>query len=351
MTAVFSQLNDRAQHLLKVLIEQYIRSGQPVASTLLASQSGLSLSSATIRNVMASLEKLGLIHAPHTSSGRIPTAQGYRVFVDSLVNVETLDAETLHTVESQIDHANNSTELIQAASNLVSGLTQYAGIVTVPQRDSVGIRHIEFIHLSSTQLIAVLVFTDGQIQNKLLTVEQAPNSQKLQSASNYLNERLTGQNLEQIKLLLIREMREVCDDVDQTMRWAVDLAEKTFQEVETESDSDVFMTGESNLVHCNDLTDRAKLSDLFHAFEEKRQLINLLNTAVNAKGIQIFIGSESGYHAFDDCSLVTSNYFMEDGSVGVLGVVGPTRMPYERVIPVVDITARLLSASFGAKVG
>lgn len=349
MTEAFAQLNDRAQHLLKVLIEQYIRSGQPIASSVLAAKSGLSLSSATIRNVMANLERLGLIHAPHTSAGRIPTAQGYRVFVDSLVNIETLDTETLHRVESQIDHASNSTELIQAASNLVSGLTQYAGIVTVPQRDSIGIRHIEFIHLSPNQVIAVLVFTDGEIQNKLLTVDKAPDSRQLQEASNYLNERLTGQSLDKVKLLLVREMREVCDDVDQAMRWAVDLADKTFQDVEPESGRDMYMAGESNLVHCNDLADHAKLSDLFHAFEEKRQLINLLNTAVNADGIQIFIGAESGYHAFDDCSLVTSSYHLKDGSMGVLGVVGPTRMAYERVIPVVDITARLLSASFSTK--
>ena len=349
MAENFTELNSRAQHLLKVLVEQYIRSGQPIASTALAAQSGLSLSSATIRNVMANLERLGLIHAPHTSAGRIPTAQGYRVFVDSLVNVETLDATTLQHVESEIDHASNSTELIQAASNLVSGLTQYAGIVTVPQRNSIGIRHIEFIHLSADQIIAVLVFTDGEIQNKLLTVDKAPNSRQLQEASNYLNERLTGQSLEQVKLLLVREMREVCEDVDKAMRWAVDLADQTFQDVQAESSGDMFMAGESNLVHCNDLADHDKLSSLFHAFEDKRQLISLLNTAVNADGMQIFIGTESGYHAFDDCSLVTSNYQLDDGSVGVLGVVGPTRMAYERVIPVVDITARLLSASFGAK--
>ncbi|MEE9352609.1 MAG: heat-inducible transcriptional repressor HrcA [Thiotrichaceae bacterium] len=342
----FPELNERAKHLLKVLVEQYIDNGQPIASTALASHSGLSLSSATIRNVMANLEDLGLIHAPHTSAGRIPTPKGYRVFVDSLVSVQELDAETLAQMQGHIDLPNNPTELIHSASNLLSGITQLAGIVSLPSRKNIGIRRIEFINLSAKQVLVVLVLTDGEIQNKLLEVKREYSSSELQQATNYLNETLQGQTLQQVKQRLLTEMHKVYDDVDQTMRTAMELADQTFDELDTSSQDEVVMAGKSNLIHCDDLSDMGKLRSLFGAFEEKRQMLSLLNTALEADGVQIFIGNESGYQAFDDCSLVTSTYETEDGSIGVLGVVGPTRMAYERVIPVVDITARLLSATF-----
>lgn len=342
----FPELNDRAKHLLKVLVEQYILEGQPVASTVLANKSGLSLSSATIRNGMANLEKMGLIHAPHTSAGRVPTSKGYRVFVDSLVNVQELDAYTLKQLEGTINLPNNPTDVIQSASNLVSGITHLAGIVTLPSRTSVGIRRIEFINLSVHQILVVLVLNDGEIQNKLLEVDRDYSSSELQQASNYLNKTLEGQTLPQVKKRLLGEMKQVCDDVDRAMRLAVELAEKAFQDIETNEEDDVVMAGQSNLIHCDDLSDMSKLREMFDVFEHKRQMLSLLNNALEADGVQIFIGSESGYEAFDDCSLVTSTYQTEDGSVGVLGVVGPKRMSYERVIPVVDITARLLSATF-----
>lgn len=344
----FPELNERARHLLKVLVEQYIQSGQPVASTVLASQSGLALSPATIRNAMANLEKMGLIHAPHTSAGRVPTPKGYRIFVDSLVSVQELDAQTLNQLEVSINIPNNPSELIQSASSVLSGITHLAGIVTLPSRTHVGIRRIEFINLSATQILVVLVLTDGEVQNRLLEVSRAYSSSELQQASNYLNETLHGQSLQQVKQSLLQEMKEVCDDVDRNMRLAVKLAEKTFTQVDTSDQDEVIMAGKINLINCHDLSDVDKLRDLFNAFEEKRQMLELLNTALDADGVQIFIGSESGYQAFDDCSLVTSTYEAEDGSIGVLGVVGPTRMSYERVIPVVDITARLLSATFKA---
>ncbi len=342
----FPELNDRAKHLLKVLVEQYIDSGQPVASTALANQSGLSLSSATIRNAMANLEEMGLIHAPHTSAGRIPTPKGYRVFVDSLVSVQELDEETLVQIQGSIDLPNNPTELIHSASSLLSGITQLAGIVTLPSRKHVSIRRIEFIKLSSRQILVVLVLNDGEIQNKLLEVKREYSASELQQATNYLNTTLEGKTLQQVKQRLLTDMREVYDDVDQTMRAAMELADQTFDELDTSSQDEVVMAGKSNLIHCDDLSDMGKLRGLFSAFEEKRQMLSLLNTALEADGVQIFIGNESGYQAFDDCSLVTSTYQTEDGSIGVLGVVGPTRMSYDRVIPVVDITARLLSATF-----
>ena len=342
----FPELNERAKHLLKVLVEQYIDSGQPVASTTLANESGLSLSAATIRNAMANLETMGLIHAPHTSAGRIPTSKGYRVFVDSLVSVQELDKSTLAQMKGRIDLPNNPTELIHSASNLLSGITQLAGIVTLPSRQHVGIRRIEFINLSKLQILVVLVLNDGEIQNKLLEVKREYSTSELQKATNYLNETLEGKNLNQVKQRLLADMRQVYDDVDQTMRTAMELADQTFEGMSSSLQDDVVMAGQNNLIHCDDLSDMGKLRGLFNAFEEKRQMLDLLNTAMEADGVQIFIGNESGYQAFDDCSLVTSTYEMEDGSIGVLGVVGPTRMSYDRVIPIVDITARLLSATF-----
>ncbi len=347
----FPELNERAKHLLKVLVEQYIQSGHPVASTTLASQSGLALSPATIRNAMANLEKKGLIHAPHTSAGRIPTARGYRVFVDSLVSVQALDQHTLDQLKVSINVPNTPSDLIQSASVVLSGITRLAGIVTLPSRTHVGLRRIEFIGLSSTQVLVVLVLTDGEVQNKLLEVERAYSTSELQQATNYLNETLQGQTLQQVKQGLLEDMKNVCNDVDRHMRLAVELAEQTFTTVDTAEQDNVIMAGKSNLIQCHDLSDMDKLRDLFNAFEEKRQMLDLLNTALDAEGVQIFIGSESGYQAFDDCSLVTSTYQTEDGSIGVLGVVGPTRMSYDRVIPVVDITARLLSATFSANKG
>ncbi len=345
-TESFPELNERAKHLLKVLIEQYIDSGQPIASTALANQSGLSLSSATIRNAMANLEDMGLIHAPHTSAGRIPTPKGYRVFVDSLVSVQALDDKTLLQMQGHIDLWSNPTDLIHSASNLLSGITQLAGIVTLPSREHVGIRRIEFIRLSAKQVLVVLVLTDGEIQNKLLEVKREYSLSELQQATNYLNETLEGQTLQQVKEKLLNDMRDVYDTVDQTMRNAIELADQAFDNLDTESQNEVVMAGQNNLIQCDDLSDRGTLRDLFGAFDEKRQMLSLLNTALEADGVQIFIGNESGYQAFDDCSLVTSTYQTEDGSIGVLGVVGPTRMSYDRVIPVVDITARLLSATF-----
>lgn len=344
----FPELNDRAKHLLKVLVEQYIQSGQPIASTALANKSGLSISPATVRNAMANLEKMGLIHAPHTSAGRIPTSKGYRVFVDSLISVQTLDASILNQLEFSINSPNNPTDLIHSASSIISGITHLAGIVSLPSRTHVSLRRIEFIRLSASQIMVVLVLNDGEVQNKLLEVKREYSTSELQQATNYLNESLEGQTLQQAKNQLLNDMREVCDDVDRNMRLAIELADQAFNEVDTSSQDDVVMAGKSNLIYCNDLSDMNKLRDLFDAFEEKRQMLNLLNNALDADGVQIFIGKESGYQAFDDCSVVTSTYQTEDGSIGVLGVVGPTRMSYERVIPVVDITARLLSATFNS---
>lgn len=345
------ELNERSQLLLKVLIEEFIQEGSPVASGIVLAKSGLSLSPATIRSTMANLEKMGLIKSPHTSSGRIPTSQGYRVFVDSLVNVQELDEQTLNTLQGSINSDTNSSTIIQKASQLLSGVTQLAGLVTLPHRPPVAIRHIEFISLSEKQVLTVLVLKNGDIQNRLLNTDRAYSASELQQASNYLNVSLEGKTLQEAKTSLLTEMAQVRHDMNAMMLAAMELGEKTLnQPNKPESvEDELVVAGEMNLINYDDLSDMNKLRDLFRAFEEKREVLSLLNTAMDADGIQIFIGRESGYQAFDDYSMVTSTYRTEDDSIGVLGVIGPRRMSYERVIPVVDITARLLSASFKIK--
>jgi heat-inducible transcriptional repressor len=341
------KLNERSQHLLKVLIESYIQEGSPIASATLLAKSGLSVSPATIRHAMAGLEKMGLVKSPHTSSGRVPTSQGYRVFVDSLVSVQALDEKTLTRLQISMNAEETASGLLQKASGLLSGITQLAGLVTMPHRSSVGIRHIEFVNLTEKQVLTVLVLQDGEIQNRLLKTERSYATTELQAASNYLNSMLEGQTLQQAKRSVLREMAQVRHHMNRMMQAVMELGSQTLDHVDSVMpEDDLLVAGEKNLMNYEDLADMNKLKGLFQAFEEKQEMLALLNTTMDAEGVQIFIGRESGYQVFDDCSMVTSTYRAEDGSIGVLGVVGPRRISYERIIPVVDITARLLSASF-----
>lgn len=342
-------LNQRSQHLLKVLIEAYIQQGTPIASGALLARSGLSVSPATIRNAMAGLERMGLVKSPHTSSGRVPTSQGYRVFVDSLVSVQELDEQTLARLKISMNEDESGAGLLQRASGLLSGITQLAGMVTMPHRASMAVRHIEFVSLAEKQVLTVLVLQDGEIQNRLLKTERAYTTAELQSASNYLNATLEGKTLQQAKQSILHEMEQMRHRMDRMMQAVMELGNKTLDHLAAANGKDdLLVAGEKNLMNYDELADMQKLKDLFQAFEEKQEMLALLNTAMDADGVHIFIGRESGYQVFDDCSMVTSTYRAEDGSIGVLGVVGPRRIAYERIIPVVDITARLLSASFKA---
>jgi len=344
--APITELNDRAKYLLKVLVEAYIQDGQPIGSTLLARKSGLQLSSATIRNVMARLEEMGLIRSPHTSAGRIPTSTGYRLFVDSLVNVRPLDGQTLMALEGTLGASQNPDSLIQSASSLLSGMTQLAGIVRLPRQEAIAIRHLEFAKLSAHQVLVILVMQNGDIQNRLLNPEHEYSTTELQQAANYLNEKLTGQTLQQARDLILEDMKQVRADATDMMQSAIDLGKQTFSDDTAETQDDCVIAGKTNLIAYDDLADMEKLRELFQAFNEKKAMLGLLDNALNADGVQIFIGRESGYEVFDGYSVVTASYHGDDASsVGVLGVIGPKRMAYERVIPVVDITARLLTAS------
>ncbi len=339
------ELNERAQHLLKVLIEGYITDGQPIGSTLLAKRSGLDLSSATIRNVMASLEEAGYIHSPHTSAGRVPTSQGYRLFVDSLVNIKPLEAQEWQNLEDQLLQG-SSTDLIHSASNILSGLTQLTGIVMAPQRDTLSIRHIEFLKLSPSQVLVVMVMSNNDVENRMIHLDRELSSAELQQSSNYLNELLVGKDLSAARDALLQEMEQVREDMNEMMISAINMGEKAVSGMSEEHKEDCIIAGRTNLMDYDDLSDVSKLRQLFNAFNQKRDVLGLLDRCMDADGVQIFIGREAGHDVFDDCSVITAPYQMDESHLGVLGVIGPKRMHYDRVIPVVDITAKLLSAAF-----
>lgn len=348
-----TQLNERAKQLLKVLIEGYIIDGAPVGSTTLAKRSGLKISSATVRNVMAHLEEQGYIHSPHTSAGRVPTALGYRLFVDSLVSVQTLNEKDLHTLEGRFgDEYTTHSQLIQTASSMLSNITQLAGVVTLPSVEAVAIRHIEFLYLSSEQILVVLVMSDNEVQNRIIHTDREYSPDELQQFGNYLNEHLNGMDLHMARQHMLDAMHKDREALNKMMLSAIQLGEKAFDDLSKEESTEdsCLIVGKTNLMEYEDFSDVETLRQIFNAFNEKRDVLKLLDNCIQAKGVQIFIGRESGRAVFNDCSLVTAPYSIDDKNLGVLGVIGPKRMQYERVIPVVDITSRLLSAALRSKI-
>ena len=343
-------LSERAQHLLRVLIESYIRDGQPVGSRTLCRDSGLNLSSATVRNVMADLEELGFVTSPHTSAGRIPTDKGYRFFVDTLLRVKPLDEEAVTEIRRQLDgnQHDSSKTLVAAASQLLSSVTRLAGVVTLPRTRQQSITQIEFLGLSDNRVLAVMVFNDREVQNRIVQLERYYSPDELKRASNYLNEQLRGRTLVQAREEILRQLRETHERMNQLMLDAITVAQQIFDSKE-EEELEYVIAGETNLMRVAELSSVEKLRRLFEAFNEKRDFLHLLDQSLKADGVQIFIGHESGYQVLDDCSVVTAPYGSEDSVVGVLGVIGPTRMAYERIIPIVDITAKLLGAALNSR--
>jgi heat-inducible transcriptional repressor len=337
-------LNERTQHLLKSLVERYIRDGQPVGSRTLARDAGLDLSPATVRNVMADLEDLGYLHSPHTSAGRVPTARGYRLFIDALLNLRPLDDREVEILRRRIDQpAQNSSDLARTVSDLLSGITRLAGVVMLPRRNAVTLRHVEFLALSENRVLVILVLNTQEVQNRIIQTRRAYSAMELQQAAHYLNEQFAGKDIHQVREALLRELRETRDSLDRLMQTVVEMAEQTF-EVEPVGE-DYVVAGQTHLMQCADLSDLDKLRQLFEAFNHKRDLLHLFDQCLHAEGVQIFIGEESGFGALGGCSVVTAPYTVEGQVLGVLGVIGPTRMAYDRVIPVVDVTARLLAAA------
>jgi len=334
-------LDKRAQILLKTLIERYIAEGQPIGSRTLSRHAGLDLSPATIRNVMADLEEHGLIASPHTSAGRVPTPLGYRVFVDTLLVIKPLQSEAVQRMEGEL-HPDNPQRVIHAASHLLSQLTQFAGVVMTPRRRAVTFRQIEFLRLSEKRILLIVVTTDGDVQNRILLTERDFSASELVEAANYINQNYAGQSFEDVRSRLQSELRELHRDMIGLMTSAVDAGNRAL----AEGGEQYVISGERNLLSAQDLSqDMTRLRQLFELFERKTSLVQILDLSLRGQGVQIFIGGESGVGAPDEVSVVTSPYKVDGEVVGTVGVIGPTRMAYDRVIPIVDVTAKLLSSA------
>jgi len=344
-TVSVSGIDERALRLLKLLVTRYIRDGQPVGSRTLSKETHVGLSSATIRNVMADLEEMGLVCSPHTSAGRIPTALGYRLFVDSLLQVKPLKNEEESELRNRLNAvAHNHGQLLEHASNLLSEFTHLAGIVMLPYHSSKALRHIEFIPLSEQRLLVILVFNEHEVENRIIQTSRNYSRSELEQAANYLNEAFAGKDIKAVRQQLLSDLQQTRRDMDEIMRVVQEFASQAL-DIDTQAPRDYVMAGQTNLMDVADLSDLDKLKHLFVAFNQKRDILHLLDQALEAQGIQIFIGEESGYEVLGECSVVTSPYRINGSVIGVLGVIGPTRMAYERIIPVVDVTAKMLSAA------
>jgi heat-inducible transcriptional repressor len=344
-------LTEREQLLLRALVGSYIRDGQPVGSRALSRESGLSLSSATIRNIVADLEALGFVSSPHTSAGRIPTDKGYRFFVDALLKskLPTEDDPSLVELRRQLDaNRDDPKALVAAASQLLSNVTRLAGVVTLPRTQQASITQIEFVGLSDNRALVILVFNDREVQNRIIQLERYHSSDELRRAANFLTERCRGKTLNQVRQEILHEMQETRENMNALMKDAISVAERVFQ-VDENNRMDYVLAGETNLMGAGELSSVDKLRRLFEAFNEKRDILNLLDHSLRADGVQIFIGQESGYRILDDISVVTAPYSADNEVVGVIGVIGPTRMAYERIIPIVDLSAKILGAALARR--
>lgn len=330
------QLDNRAQTLLKALVERYIADGQPVGSRALSKISGLDLSPATIRNIMSDLEEMGYVSSPHTSAGRIPTPRGYRIFVDTLLTVQHIDEQS---VESRMHFpAQQPQKIIANAAQMLSSLSTFAGVVMSPRRESV-FQQIEFLRLSEKRILLVIVDPRGDVQNRMLLTDVDYSPSQLVQSANYINQNFAGLSFDQVRGRLTGELQQLRDDMGRLMQAAVEAGSEAMAESE-----DMVISGERNLLGVSDLSSNMNsLRQMFDMFEQKTGLMQLLDVSSKATGVQIFIGGESKLVPMDEMSVVTAPYEVNGKIVGTLGVIGPTRMAYERVIPIVDITAKLLS--------
>jgi heat-inducible transcriptional repressor len=333
------QLDNRAQTLLKTLVERYIADGQPVGSRALSKLSGLDLSPATIRNIMADLEEMGFVASPHTSAGRVPTPRGYRFFVDTLMTVQPIDESVLESKLQKTIQTGSSQKIISNAAQILSSLSEFAGIVLTPRRESV-FQQIDFLRLSEKRILLVIVGPNGDVQNRLLLTDVDYSPSQLTQAANYINQHFGGQSFDEVRVRLQTELQQLRDDMTRLMQAAVEAGSDAMND----SSEDVVISGERNLLSVSDLSSNmASLRKMFDMFEQKTSLMQLLDMSNKANGVQIFIGGESNLVPVDQMSVVASPYKVNGKVVGTLGVIGPTRMAYERVIPIVDITAKLLS--------
>lgn len=333
----------RQQQLLRALIALYIRDGQPVGSRTLVQETGLPISSATVRNIMAELEEKGLVATPHTSAGRVPTARGYRFFIDTLITMQPLRDRELDTLKTQLDPDKSTPELVAAASNLLSAITHQAGLVTLPRRDEASLRHVEFLPLTGSRVLAILVMNEKEVQNRIIHTGREYDEIELRQAANFVNAHFAGRSLDVIRDEMLGRLRQTRKKIDRLLETAIDIASQAL--VPEEQQTGYIVAGQSHLLDNASADNMARLRELFEAFQTQKDILHLMERCVRADGVQIFIGEEAGFDPLVDFSLVTAPYQTGGRTVGVLGVIGPTRMAYDRVIPIVDVTARMLSAA------
>jgi heat-inducible transcriptional repressor len=343
--ATFQTLDERSQQLLKTLIERYIRDGEPVGSRTLSRDSIMDLSPATIRNVMADLEEMGFVRSPHTSAGRIPTTKGYRMFVDTMLSIKPLQDVEIANLKNQLGLIRDNKVLLKSASTVLSDITRFAGLVMVPRPEASALRQVEFLPLSNRRVLALLIVNDKEIQNRVVHVDRDYTRDELQQAANFINAHFAGRDLQGIQERLRLDLFQAQEQLNHLMKLVIEMSGQVFSLDPHQAGDDLFVDGQTNLMNVKDLSDMEKLKQLFEAFNKKRDILHLLDRCQQADGVQIYIGQESGYQALDDCSVITAPYSVGGEVIGVLGVVGPTRMAYDRVIPIVDITAKLLSAA------
>lgn len=330
-------LDDRAKLLLKTLVERYIADGQPVGSRTLSKEAGLDLSPATIRNVMSDLEELGLIASPHTSAGRIPTARGYRLFVDTMLTVRRQDLPSLERLQGPGLAAEQPRQVISQAAQMLSSLSHFVGVVMAPRRPSV-FRHIEFLSLSDRRVLVILVSPDGDVQNRIIHTQTPFSQSQLQEAANFLNSHYAGLTIDQVRERLKTEVDALRGEIAGLMVKAVEVSAEPGPEQD-----EVVISGERNLLSVSDFShDMGHLRKLFDLFEQKTQIMRLLEVSHQAEGVRIFIGGESQVVPYEQLSVVSAPYEVDGQVVGTLGVIGPQRMPYDRMIQIVDITAKLV---------
>ncbi|NVJ49831.1 MAG: heat-inducible transcription repressor HrcA [Gammaproteobacteria bacterium] len=337
-------LSSRAHQLMKVLVEQYLHTGQPIGSGRLAKLSRLSVSSATIRNVMAELEQQGLVESPHTSAGRVPTDQGFRLFVDHLLTMRKPTPAQINAIAAQLDPRHTTQDMLSQTSRMLAELTSMAGLVKLPSRQITKIKHIEFMPLTEKRILVVLVLDDHEVQNRVIVSEQPFSPEQLVAATNFVNQHLAGKDLSSARSTLVQKMTAEKERLNDMMQFALTLAESSL--ATTEVDDDYHLSGDGKLIDmAENEHDLSRLKAVFAAFQQKQEVLALLNKAIAAPGVQIFIGEECASEGLASCSVVTAPYQIEGEPVGVLAVVGPTRMHYDQVIPIVDITAKILSSA------
>ena len=335
-------LSDRAKFVLDRLVRHYIDEGVPVGSRTLSRHPSLVLSSASIRNVMADLEECGLIKSPHTSSGRIPTVKGYRFFINRLLKSGPVDERSIQKFSGRFEGVADPASILASATEMLSQITSFAGILSTPDFDKACIRQIEFLKLSQKRVLAILVTKDGQVQNKVLSTDREYSNSELVEAANFFNEKYSAKSLSLVRRELLKLMKKDRRKMQKEMETAVRMAGQLFEQDDTVSEH-VLISGESNLLSISDFAEADRLKELFETFRTKKILFDLLQNSISESGITIFIGEESGVEPLRDCSLISAPYKLDNQTVGVLGVIGPTRMQYEEVINTVDITAQIVS--------